>query len=681
MTVSADEAAPGPHLDAPAGLSLRQRTGRSVLALALVQAVLFAVVVFTLVAFKHRGDDLINRWQPAYTLSQDLLSDMVNQETGLRGFVLGRRAEFLDPYLRYRDQQTLDERRLRRILVGRGDLTGLLDSFDAAARAWRAGTAEPFIARARAGDTSVADAVGAAPATSAFDSVRTAAAALTARITAARATAKDERSQTGFYLVAALAGTALVLIVAVTLYWRQLRRSVLLPVERLADQARKVVATGELHTPIVASGPIELVSLGQDVDAMRARIADELERVEQARTVLLARSEDLARSNADLEQFAYVASHDLSEPLRKIANFCQLLERQYGPQLDDKARQYIDFAVDGAKRMQVLITDLLEFSRVGRGTEGFAQVDIGAVVARAMVNLDQRIVESGATVTAHDLPTVQGDASLLIALFQNLIGNALKYRSEQPPRIDIAATRIDAGWQFTVSDNGIGIDKKYADRIFAIFQRLHLRDQYGGTGIGLALCRRIVEFHGGRIWLAPSDGQGASFQFSLTRRPRGRNDPSGRYVMSSEPPDEPARPLGILLVEDDPGDVLIAREAMAAGRLSSQLSVVSDGAEAMAYLRRVGMYSDVPRPDLILLDLNLPRMSGHEVLAEVKADPDLRRIPVVVLTTSSTSADIAKSYDLHASVYVTKPVDFDSFTDVVKQIDSFFRNVAELPEG
>lgn len=151
--------------------------------------------------------------------------------------------------------------------------------------------------------------------------------------------------------------------------------------------------------------------------------------------------------------------------------------------------------------------------------------------------------------------------------------------------------------------------------------------------------------------------------------------------MSSEPPDEPARPLGILLVEDDPGDVLIAREAMAAGRLSSQLSVVSDGAEAMAYLRRVGMYSDVPRPDLILLDLNLPRMSGHEVLAEVKADPDLRRIPVVVLTTSSTSADIAKSYDLHASVYVTKPVDFDSFTDVVKQIDSFFRNVAELPEG
>jgi two-component system, chemotaxis family, response regulator Rcp1 len=147
----------------------------------------------------------------------------------------------------------------------------------------------------------------------------------------------------------------------------------------------------------------------------------------------------------------------------------------------------------------------------------------------------------------------------------------------------------------------------------------------------------------------------------------------------SETVGEPNRPLGVLLVEDDPADVLIAREALAAGRLTTELSVVSDGVEALAYLRRVGDYQDVPRPDLILLDLNLPRLSGHEVLAEVKADPQLRRIPVVVLTTSQAVEDIVRSYDLQASVYVTKPVDFDAFTTVVRQIDDFYGNVAELP--
>jgi two-component system, chemotaxis family, response regulator Rcp1 len=149
----------------------------------------------------------------------------------------------------------------------------------------------------------------------------------------------------------------------------------------------------------------------------------------------------------------------------------------------------------------------------------------------------------------------------------------------------------------------------------------------------------------------------------------------------SETTIEPPRPLAVLLVEDDPGDVLIAREAFAAGRLSTQLNVVSDGAQAIEYLRRTGEYADVPRPDLILLDLNLPKVSGHEVLAEVKADPELRRIPVVVLTTSKAVEDVARSYDLHASVYVTKPVDFDAFTQVVKQIDDFFGTVAELPNG
>jgi hypothetical protein len=240
---------------------------------------------------------------------------------------------------------------------------------------------------------------------------------------------------------------------------------------------------------------------------------------------LLERGEDLARSNADLEQFAYVASHDLSEPLRKVANFCQLLERQYSDQLDDKAKQYIAFAVDGAKRMQVLIADLLAFSRVGRTTENFGPVETDTVLSRALATLEDRIVAADAQIVHGPLPTVDGDATLLTALFQNLVGNALKYHDPaRPPRIEISATRQGSNWRFTVADNGIGIDRQYAERIFTIFQRLHLRDKYGGTGIGLALCRKIVEFHRGKIWLAESEGPGATFAFLIPERAQSQTD-------------------------------------------------------------------------------------------------------------------------------------------------------------
>ena len=257
---------------------------------------------------------------------------------------------------------------------------------------------------------------------------------------------------------------------------------------------------------------------GRDVDSMRARIASELARVERARVGLLERGEELARSNADLEQFAYVASHDLSEPLRKVANFCQLLERQYGDQLDDKAKQYIAFAVDGAKRMQVLIADLLVVL-AGRAhhRERSPPVDTGIALSRALVDARRSHRRRPTRRScAAPLPTVDGDATLLTALFQNLIGNAVKYRDpDRPPRIEISRRATGANWQFTVADNGIGIDRQYAERIFTIFQRLHLRDKYGGTGIGLALCRKIVEFHRGKIWLAESDGPGATFAFLI----------------------------------------------------------------------------------------------------------------------------------------------------------------------
>ena len=252
---------------------------------------------------------------------------------------------------------------------------------------------------------------------------------------------------------------------------------------------------------------------------MRAQIVNQLAIAEEIQAELRRQGLELERSNADLEQFAYVASHDLSEPLRKVSNFCQLLERQYADQLDDRARQYIYFAVDGAKRMQRLITDLLALSRVGRTTEEFVPVDLGEVYQRVLATLADRIDSTGARVECRTpLPTVAGDAGLLASLLENLLSNAIKYhRADVPPVVIVSAGRDEQNWTITVADNGIGIDPKYSERIFAVFQRLHLRDQYGGTGIGLALCRKIVEFHGGRIWLdhVQSEAGGATFRFIL----------------------------------------------------------------------------------------------------------------------------------------------------------------------
>jgi light-regulated signal transduction histidine kinase (bacteriophytochrome) len=311
--------------------------------------------------------------------------------------------------------------------------------------------------------------------------------------------------------------------------WRGLHRWVLAPVDRLGTQTRHV-ASGELTREIVPDGPVELTGLGVDVEDMRAQIVAQLALVEAAKEEYRLLGEELERSNGDLQQFAYVASHDLSEPLRKVANFCQLLERQYAPQLDDRAKQYIDFAVDGAKRMQNLITDLLALSRVGRSTDEFAPVDIGATLDEALSTLSDRVAASGATVERlTELPTVPGDPTLLTSLLENLVGNAVKYRRDDvAPIVKVSAEHDpDAAlWTFTVSDNGIGIDPQYAERIFAVFQRLHLRDQYGGTGIGLALCRKIVEFHGGHIWLDPVQSPpGATLRFTLPEGGPGAQPP------------------------------------------------------------------------------------------------------------------------------------------------------------
>lgn len=227
----------------------------------------------------------------------------------------------------------------------------------------------------------------------------------------------------------------------------------------------------------------------------------------------------LARSNDQLQQFAYVASHDLQEPLRMVSSYLQLLERRYASRLDDDAREFIGFAVDGAKRMQALINDLLAYSRIGTREEVHSKVDLNEVVRRVLKDLEIAVRESGAIVRVERLPTVTAEPSQMAQLLLNLVGNALKFRrADAVPEIGISARRDGDAWRVSVRDNGIGIDPQYRDRIFQIFQRLHTRQEYPGTGIGLAICKRIVERHGGEIQVEPTPGGGSTFVFSLPDR-------------------------------------------------------------------------------------------------------------------------------------------------------------------
>lgn len=243
---------------------------------------------------------------------------------------------------------------------------------------------------------------------------------------------------------------------------------------------------------------------------------------------LARHAEELARSNADLEQFAYVASHDLQEPLRTIGSYLQLIERRYKNKLDSDADEFIAFAVDAAKRMQTLINDLLAYSRVGRKGKPFVETDTAKLLERALASLHPTLTEHQAEVTADPLPVVTGDEIQLIQVFQNLIANGVKFRGEQPPTVHVSARRTeeDDGWLFSVSDNGIGIDPQYADRIFVIFQRLHTRAEYAGTGIGLSICKKIVERHGGAIWVESQPEHGSTFYFTIPDPDRRTSEPT-----------------------------------------------------------------------------------------------------------------------------------------------------------
>jgi light-regulated signal transduction histidine kinase (bacteriophytochrome) len=244
----------------------------------------------------------------------------------------------------------------------------------------------------------------------------------------------------------------------------------------------------------------------------------------QAEENLAKKVDELARSNADLEQFAYVASHDLQEPLRMVAAYTQLLSERYKGKLDENADKFIGYASEGAVRMQVLIQDLLAFSRVGRGNGTYSNIDCNAVMEEVLKTLGPAIQESGAVVRPAKLPSVWGDRTQISQVLQNLIGNAIKFRGKEPPVISVQAEKADQQWLFSVRDNGIGIAPEFAENIFVVFQRLHARTEYPGNGIGLAICKKIIERAGGKIWVESEGSGGSTFKFTIPLQSPDRKD-------------------------------------------------------------------------------------------------------------------------------------------------------------
>lgn len=395
-----------------------------------------------------------------------------------------------------------------------------------ALEAWRGEHVEPLLAAVAAGGV---DTVGRADRRAEQDAFETAERLVTEYSAAVLEARGDANAQLRRWIDVTTTAFGLVVggaVAAGVVLWIYLRRWVTDPLAALATAAR-AVADGEEHRRVDVSGPGEVGAVARDVELMRERLVVLLDEAASARAelevshaALERQAEELRRSNRDLEQFAYVASHDLQEPLRKVASFTQLLGSRYRGQLDERADQYIDFAVDGAKRMQRLINDLLGFSRVGRiGTE-ITDVDMAAVLAQAVADLASVVEETGATVTSGDLPRVRGEAPLLVQLVTNLVGNGLKFRRpDVPPVVRLEAERVGDVWQFSCQDNGIGIDPQYAERVFVIFQRLHAKEVYEGTGIGLALCKKIVEYHGGDIWVDQAAAEGTVVRWTLPAAP------------------------------------------------------------------------------------------------------------------------------------------------------------------
>jgi signal transduction histidine kinase len=559
-TSTATTAAPTPGTGASAPLKAASAPGsrhRGITVQGWIQLVLGAMVLLVLVFAgisaqllsrnTDLSDELSNRVQPARVEGVRLQAALLDQETGVRGYVITHSTEFLAPYTDGLAQEKTISARLHPLIRGNQSATADLKALQDAAAEWRTQYAEPLIAHARQDQPADSDATLLAGSKTAFDRIRALYAAEDKHLLADRVHSQADlnhvQSQRNFVFVAMLA-TFLVAAAVLTLLVRQI---VGRPLRRLRDDALRV-ASGDFEGRIGSSGPADLRVVAETVEAMRSRLAGALTAAHDQRALLAEQTaeladqaEELRRSNSELEQFAYVASHDLQEPLRKVASFCQLLERRYRDKLDERGMQYIDFAVDGAKRMQILITDLLAFSRVGRTQEDPVPVSLDGTLDQALRNLGGLIEDSEVEIRRPSpLPETLGDPTLLTAVWQNLVANAVKFRSpERPPVVTVESSVIGGEYSLTVTDNGIGIAEEFSEKVFVIFQRLHSRDVYEGTGIGLAMCRKIVEHHGGRISVDNAYTGGTRIRFTLPI-PEQEPEPAAVEEPAGEPEGEPA---------------------------------------------------------------------------------------------------------------------------------------------
>jgi signal transduction histidine kinase len=515
--VASDEPARHVPVAPPAAPPATLRVGQW---LGLTIGVLLALAVLSIgvaLVVNHRLNDrrhiVLEQVEPALQASLRLENGLIDQETGIRGFLLTGEHDFLQPfYSGHQAERAAYAALSEQAKVAPSRLLQELEAVRERAHAWRLDFVEPALAHQRRGGRSLA---ASSLGKERFDAVRVALASLQGylgqRLSSSHRQLDDDAR--ALRVVLLLAGA---LIIASVLAAGFVLRSIITrPLARLGADASRV-ASGEFEVPLRSdSGAREIAQLAAEFDVMRQRILAELARVRATSAALEHQALELQRSNSDLEQFAYVASHDLQEPLRKVASFCQALEQRYRGQLDERADQYIDFAVDGARRMQILINDLLEFSRVGRGGAAREPVELEDVLEEAQRLLSAPLREAGATIEHDPLPRIRGERSLLVSLLQNLLANAVKFRSAEPLVVRLTAN-LEAGmWELSCADNGIGVEPEYAERIFVIFQRLHSKEAYEGTGIGLALCRKIVEYHGGRIWLDTDYDGGACFRFTL----------------------------------------------------------------------------------------------------------------------------------------------------------------------
>jgi signal transduction histidine kinase len=506
----------------PASWSLWRR----IAALCAVVAALLGAIALsaTVTAAANRNDNanVMDRLTPALVNAERLYSQLLRQQSSSRTFLLTGKDSDLDGYRDAQAQEAAILADTERLLADEPGLVSAVHDVAAATAAYRREITEPLIALTRADGIDTDRAAPTTQSRAVYTAASDRIAALSKLIAARRDTVARQVRSTSGVLILLLVFAGVVVVVAGVSLALLLRRLVTRPVTDLAAEVRRV-AGGDYAYQIQGGGPTELAALADDVDTMRRRINAELtdvlearRLVEEANRMLEQQAAELTRSNRDLEQFAYVASHDLQEPLRKVASFCQLLQRRYSGQLDERADQYIGFAVDGAQRMQRLINDLLAFSRIGRLTNGFADVDLNKVVLDACAQFDAQREATNAEISFTDLPVVRGEEPLLGALLGNLIGNAIKFRRpDVPPRIIIDSRLVDGEYEISVEDNGIGIEPEFADKVFVIFQRLHAKETYPGTGIGLAIAKKIVEYHGGRIWIDHSHREGTLFRFTL----------------------------------------------------------------------------------------------------------------------------------------------------------------------